>query len=92
MQAVTPVDIHVENDWHNRLESKANRKTLPRQDRQAPRMRTRVSNKTKPKKTVLLSTRIPKQVVTPKVVPQTRSRTPSPNRGPWYEGETLKSS
>ena len=91
MQAVTPVDIHVDKDWHRGSELKGNIRPFNRKDRQATRMRTRVLNKTKPKKSTPSSVQIPKQVVMPKLVPQSPPRTPSPNRGPWYEGQTSES-
>lgn len=91
MQAVTPVDIHVDKDWQGRLESKENIRTFNRKDRQATRMRTRVLNKSKPKKFAPSSVKIPKQAVVPKLVPQSPPRTPSPNRGPWYEGQSNES-
>jgi hypothetical protein len=83
MQAVTPVDVHVENDWREGANVKQNTKISSRKDRQASRMRTRVLNKTKTKKINVSSSPIPKQVVIPKLVPPIRSRSPSPNRGPW---------
>jgi hypothetical protein len=84
MQAITPVDVHVENDWREGLNNKRNVKTSNRGGRQTTRMRTHVIDKTRTKKTkVLLSTHIPKQVVVPKLVLPGRSRSPSPNRGPW---------
>jgi hypothetical protein len=79
MQAVTPVDVHIENEWREGSNVQKNTRTSSRKDRQAPRMRTRVSNKTKTKKSSL----IPKQVVVPKLVSPIRSRSSSPNRGPW---------
>ncbi len=84
MQAVTPVDVHVEKDWREGSDVKKNTKILiNRKDQQTSRIRTRVLNKTKTKKTDVSSSNIPKQVVMPKLVPPIRSRSPSPNRGPW---------
>jgi hypothetical protein len=87
MQAVTPVDVHVENEWHQGLDAKKNTRTSSYKDRQAPRMHTRVLNKTKTKKTEISlspASNIPKQTVFPKLVTTVRSRSSSPpNRGPW---------
>jgi hypothetical protein len=92
MQAITPIDVHVENEWRDDstegLYAKKNTKTSTRGNRQGSRMRTRVVNKTKTKKTQPSSSplsHIPKQVVIPKLVLPGRSRSPSPSRGPWYE-------
>ena len=75
MQTITPVDVHVENGWHDgRTRGSFVKKstTIPnRGGRQAPRMRTCVISKTKTSKTK------PQQVL------PVRSRTPSPNREPW---------
>jgi hypothetical protein len=86
MQAVTPVDVHVENEWRTGSNAKKNIRTSSRKDRQAPRMRTRVLNKTKTKKTdVSLSSlyHLPKQVVIPKLVLPVHSQSSSSNRGSW---------
>ncbi|CAF3790687.1 unnamed protein product [Rotaria sordida] len=85
MQTVTPVDVHVENKWHdnchNGLYIKKNTSTVNRGGRQATRMRTCVTNKTKTSK--IKSCHIPQQIVQPKQVLPVRSRSPSPNREPW---------
>jgi len=86
MQAVAPVDVHVENEWHDGSDIKKDIKTSIRKDPQAARMRTRVLNQTKTRKTGVSlspSSRIPKQVVVPKLVLPARSKSSSPNRGPW---------
>lgn len=81
MQGITPVDVHVENDWRKGTNVKQKTKIS---SRKASRMRTRVLNKTKTKKIDGGSlSPIPKQVVMPKLVPPVRSRSASPNRGPW---------
>ncbi|CAF3327624.1 unnamed protein product [Rotaria sp. Silwood1] len=85
MQAVTPIDVHVENEWHDSRHNgsyvKKSTSTVNRGGRQAIRMRTCVTNKTRPSKTKSLH--IPQQVVQPKQVLPARSRSPSPNREPW---------
>ena len=81
MQAITPVDVHIENDWRQGINVKQNTKIS---SQNASRMRTKVLNKPKTKKIESAgSSPIPKQVVMPKVVPRVRSRSTSPNRGPW---------
>ncbi len=82
MQAINPVDVHIENEWRERSNIKRTIKTPVN----APRMRTQVVRKTKPKKTkasVSSSSHIPKQVVIPKLVLPVRSRSSSPTREPW---------
>ena len=86
MQAITPVNIRVENDWRNGINIKNNLKTSTRKDRQTSRIRTKIVNKPKiKKKEVSLSpkSRIPKQVVNAKIISPVQSRSSSPNRGPW---------
>ena len=87
MQAIAPVDVHVEKDYRNGLVERPETKSTQRSVRPGPRMRTRVLNKTKPKKSktsVTPSTAaIPKQVVIPKLILPVRSRSSSPDRGPW---------
>ncbi|CAF0777109.1 unnamed protein product [Adineta steineri] len=86
MQAINPVDVHVEKEWRVGSAVKKNVKTSSNTNRTAPRMRTQVVNKTKPKKTkpiVSPSPKIPKQVVVPKLVLPVRSSSSSPNREPW---------
>ncbi|CAF4308220.1 unnamed protein product [Rotaria sp. Silwood2] len=85
MQAVTPVDVHVENEWHDSRHNgsyvKKSTSTVNRGGRQATRMRTCVTNKTKSSKTK--SFHIPQQVVQTKQVLSVSSRSPSPTREPW---------
>jgi hypothetical protein len=85
MQTITPVNVHVENEWRNGCNSgsyvKKNTIIANRGGRQPSRLRTCVANKTKTSKTK--STPIPQQVVHPKPVLPVRSRSPSPNRDPW---------
>ena len=86
MQAVTPVDVHIENEWHKKLDPRKTIKISIHRDRQTPRMPTRTINKIKTKKTrasVLVPTHVPKQAVIPKLVSKVRSPSSSPNRGPW---------
>ncbi|CAF1244257.1 unnamed protein product [Adineta steineri] len=86
MQAINPVDVHVEKEWRVGSAVKKNVKTSSNTNRTAPRMRTQVVSKTKPKKTkpiVSPSPKIPKQVVVPKLVLPVRSSSSSPNREPW---------
>jgi hypothetical protein len=85
MQAITPVDVHVENEWRDGLDNKKNVKISNRTGRQTTRMRTQVVDKTKTKNTkaILSPSHIPKQVVVPKLILPVRSRSSSPNRGPW---------
>ena len=83
MQAVTPVDVHVDQQWSHQPTTKMPHRTV----RPGLRMRTRVVNKVKPKKTkasVIPSVLLPKQIVTPRtIVIPVRSRSSSPDRGPW---------
>lgn len=70
MQAIVPVDVHVENGWRNDL-------NVRKQDKPSnlnTRMRTRVLKKTN----------IPKQNVKPKIVSPRRSHSSSSNRVPRY--------
>lgn len=83
MQAVTPVNVHVENEWREGVDVKKNTKISNRKDQQAPRIRTRVLNKTKTKKPEISSSNIPKQVVFPKLISPVQSRSSTPKRGPW---------
>jgi hypothetical protein len=86
MQAINPVDVHIENEWREQSNVKRTIKTPVNISRNAPRMRTQIVSKTKPKKTkasVSSSSHIPKQVVIPKLVLPARSRSSSPNREPW---------
>ncbi|UJR22841.1 hypothetical protein I4U23_025871 [Adineta vaga] len=86
MQAINPVDIHVENEWRDGKNMKKTTKNSTLVNRTTPRMRTQVVSKTKTKKTNISSSptpKIPKQVVTPRLVLPTRSPNSSPNRGPW---------
>lgn len=82
MQTVTPVNVHVDNEWHNgRRNGSYARKSSSagsRGGRQAVRMRTCVATKTKAK-----SPHIPPQVVQPKQCLPTRSQSSSPNREHW---------
>lgn len=85
MQNITPVDVHIENDWrdnrpHNSYVKKPMNSTT-RNGRTNPRMRTCVA--TKSKTTRPKSATLPQQTVQVKPVPLARSRTPSPNRDPW---------
>jgi hypothetical protein len=85
MQTITPVDVHIENEWRDGRISgshvKRSTTTANREERQGSRMRTCVTNKTKPKKAK--SCNIPQQVIRLKQALPSRSRTPSPNREPW---------
>ncbi|CAF4999618.1 unnamed protein product, partial [Rotaria sp. Silwood1] len=86
MQAITPVDIHIENERQDGSNIEKYTKTSTRRGRQIPRMHTRVTNKTKTKKikTILSpSSHIPKQIVIPKLVLSKRSQSSSLNREPW---------
>jgi hypothetical protein len=85
MQTITPVDVHIENEWRDGRTSgsytKKSTTTANRGGRQAPRMRTCVTSKTRINKTK--SGHNPQQVVQPKQALPVRSRSPSPNREPW---------
>ncbi|CAF1360367.1 unnamed protein product [Rotaria magnacalcarata] len=85
MHAVTPVNVHVEGDWHGSRHggSYVKKSTTPvnRGERQSARMRTCVTNKTKTLKTK--PSQIPQPVVQPKQVVPVSSRSPSPNRDRW---------
>ena len=87
MQTITPVGIHIENEWsygsNSRSHVKKDRTTVNRGGRQAARMRTCVASKLKSSKTK--NSHIPQQVVQTKQVLPVHSRSPSPNREPWYE-------
>ncbi|CAF3830468.1 unnamed protein product [Rotaria sp. Silwood1] len=86
MQAITPVDIHIENERQDGSNIEKYTKTSTRRGRQIPRMHTRVTNKTKTKKikTILSpSSHIPKQIVIPKLVLPRHSQSSSLNREPW---------
>lgn len=86
MQAIPPVDVHIENELHKGSNVKKDTKPSTVRDRRAPRMRTRVINNSKTiktKNTFSPVSRIPKQVVVPKLVTPVRSRSSSPYRGPW---------
>ena len=86
MQAIVPVDIHVESQWPVSHSSKAKTAKKPNDaNRSGLRMRTRVLHKTKPSQTKSSLPQIPKQVVIPKTLIPVRSRSSSPDRGPWYE-------
>ncbi|CAF3178052.1 unnamed protein product [Rotaria socialis] len=82
MHAVTPVNVHVESDWHGSRHggSYVKKSTTPvnRGGRQATRMRTCVTNKVKTK-----PSQIPQPVAQPKQVVPVSSRSPSPNRDRW---------
>ena len=86
MQAIlpVPVDIHVESQWPVSHSSKA--KTA---NRSGLRMRTRVLHKTKASPATFSLPQIPKQVVIPTTLLPVRSRSSSPDRGPWYEKRPL---
>jgi len=83
MQSVAPVDVHIDENWSNNVNTKTPHRTI----RPGLRMRTRVANKTKPKKpkpSAIPSVLLPKQIVTPRtIVVPVRSRSSSPDRGPW---------
>jgi hypothetical protein len=86
MQTITPVDVHIENEWRDGRTSgsyvKKSTTITNRGGRQAPRMRTCVTSKTKTNKTKF--SHFPQQVVQSKQVVPARSRSPSPpNREPW---------
>ncbi|CAF4012931.1 unnamed protein product [Rotaria sp. Silwood2] len=86
MQAITPVDVHIENERRDGSNTQKYTKVSTRRGRQVPRMHTRVMNKTKTKKTKTIlspSSHIPKRVVIPKLVVPVRSQSSSPNREPW---------
>ncbi|CAF0786144.1 unnamed protein product [Adineta ricciae] len=86
MQAINPVDVHVESELREGKVVKKTTKSSSNVHRTTPRMRTQVVNKTRTKKTNGTSTSLPllpKQVVTPKLVLPARSPNSSPNRGPW---------
>lgn len=91
MQAVTPVDVYVENDRVQDSNLSKDTKISNRRGPQAPRMRTRVLKNTKPIKTKpqqSSSSNIPKQLVIPKITVSNRSRSSSPpNREPWYKNK-----
>lgn len=81
MQAIAPVDVHVERDWQKPITyTKASQNTRPTG---VLRMRTRVLNKPKPKKGKTPNPSVPKKVVIPKLNVTNRSRSSSPERGPW---------
>jgi hypothetical protein len=85
MHTITPVDVHIENEWRdhrtNGLYVKKSTATGNRGGRHAPRMRTCVTNKTKTNRPK--SAHLCQQIVQPKQVLPARSRSPSPNREPW---------
>lgn len=85
MQTITPVDIHVENEWRDGYNSgsyvKKSTTTANRVGRQAPRMRTCVISKAKTNKTI--SSHVPQEITQSKQVLPVRSRSSSPNREPW---------
>ena len=87
MQTITPVDIHIENEWRDGRNNsgsyvkKSTNTVANRGGRQAPRMRTCVTNKTRVTKAK--SCHIPQPVIQSKQTVPTRSRSPSPNREPW---------
>ena len=85
MQTITPVDVHIENDWRDgRPHNSYVKKTMNssnRNGRTNPRIRTCVATKTKT--TRPKSATLPQQTVQAKPVPPARSRSPSPNRDPW---------
>ena len=86
MQAINPVDVHVESDLREGKVVKKTTKNSSNAHRTTPRMRTQVVNKTRTKKKDGASTSLPllpKQVVTPKLVLPARSPNSSPNQGPW---------
>ncbi len=68
MQTITPVDVHIENEWRDGRGSgsyvKKGSTTANRAGRQAPRMRTCVTSKTKTNKSKTLHPS--QQVVQPK--------------------------
>jgi hypothetical protein len=91
MQTITPVDVHVENQWRDsrpqglyvkKGTNTGNRTTTPTNGRQGSRIRTCVTNKTKITKSK--SAQLPPPIVQVKTVVPTRSRSPSPpTRDPW---------
>jgi hypothetical protein len=87
MQTITPVDVHVENQWRDSrpqgLYVKKGTTVGNRANgRQGPRMRTCVTNKTKISKSK--SSQLPQPIVQAKPIVPARSRSPSPpTREPW---------
>jgi hypothetical protein len=85
MQTIAPINVHIESEWRdsrpNGPSVRKSTSTANRGGRQAPRMRTCVTSKTKTNKTK--SPHLPQQVIQPKQVLPVRSRSPSPNREPW---------
>ena len=88
MQTITPVDVHVENQWRDSrpqgsyVKKGTNSGKCTPNGRQGPRIRTCVTNKTKIPKSK--SAQLPQQTVQAKTVVPTRSRSPSPpTREPW---------
>ncbi|CAF1282728.1 unnamed protein product [Adineta steineri] len=95
MQTITPIDVHVDNDWRNDCISgsyiKKSTTTANRGGRQAPRMRTCVISKVKPNKTK--SSNISQEITQSKQNLAIHSRSPSPpTREPWVPppGRTTK--
>lgn len=84
MQTITPVDVHVGSTWrdgsHNGSSTKKPTSAATRPSRQAPRIRTCVTTKTKPNKIKTVPA-----VAHAKPAAPPRSRTPSPGRDPWYD-------
>ncbi|CAF0778111.1 unnamed protein product [Adineta ricciae] len=94
MQTITPVDLHIDNDWRDGgMNGSAVRKSSSatnRGGRQALRMRTCVMSKVKPNKTK--SAQMTSEVTQSKSNLPVRSRSPSPTREPWVPppGRTTK--
>jgi hypothetical protein len=87
MQTLEPVHVRVDTNYHStrNVRSKVN----PNQHvvQQGLRMRTRAITTdkiSKSKPSIGLVNRVPKRVITPRVVQPVRSRSASPVRGPWY--------
>jgi len=87
MQTITPVDVHVENEWRDSrphglyVKKSATMANRGGGGRQGPRMRTCVTNKTKINRSK--SSQLPPQTAQTKPVLPARSRSPSPTREPW---------
>ena len=85
MQTITPVDIHIENEWRDGCITgsyvRKSTTTANRGGHQAPRMRTCVISKAKTNRTKSLH--IPQEITQSRQVLPVRSRSPSPNREPW---------
>ena len=85
MQTITPVDLHIDNDWRdggmNGSTSRKSSSATNRGGRQALRMRTCVMSKVKPNKTK--SAQVTSEVTQSKSTIPVCSRSPSPTREPW---------